>query len=132
MAPPPRCPQRGHQRPQPEHDAVDVDAHDAAVLLVGEVFDGDLAGGYACIEVGKVDAAELGRHLLHDHGPRGGIAHVRLDVGVSDAGRRGLQVNDGATGAPDVRRCTVASPMPDEPPVTSASLPANSPSAMAQ
>ena len=89
----------GHTGPEAEDDAVDVGAHDASVLRVGELVDGRLAGGHAGVHVGDVEATQLALHPIDGSGPRARVAHVERQHEVACPLRRLLEVDHHRLGA---------------------------------
>ena len=110
---------RADGRPDPEHDAVDVDAHDPAVRLVGElgdVVDPDRDTG---VEEGDVDGAELVGTARERGVGVGRLADVGLHEDPAD-----LAGDRAAVGVVDVDDSRRARPRPR----TGSPSPARSPS----
>ena len=108
--------------------AAHVDAEHAVDLLVGERTDVALAGHDAGVEVGDVEAALGGQDALDGGRPRRGVGDVELDEAAADLGGHPLAGVDLHVGHHDpapsaASRAAVAAPMPDAPPVTSATVP---------
>src|SRR5205814_2026569 len=74
----------------PEHDAVEVDPHDAAVLVVGELLDLAAAGDDPGVEVRDVDPAEVLLGLPERLGHVGRLRDVASDELAADLVRGAL------------------------------------------
>ena len=88
------------ERAQAEHDAVDVDAHDAAVRIVGDVVDVALVRHDARVEAGDVERLDRAGEAL----PLGRVADVRRRGAPVDRARDALRgdlvdVDDDQVGA---------------------------------
>ena len=110
---------------------MDVDAEDPVDLLVGEGAHVALAGHDAGVEVGDVEPALGGEDVVDRRRPRGGVGDVEgheaaADVGGDLLAGLDLHVGDDDRGALAASRAAVAAPMPDAPPVTSATAPLRS------
>ena len=122
---------RGCHRPahgaEPEHDAVDVDAHDAAVVGVGQREQVEVRREDARVQMRDTDRPEV----VDESRPGRAVGDVEVDVPAADLGRVHLAElvldvgdDDVAPGRRELRRGSA--PMPDAPPVTSASFPVRS------
>ena len=69
----------GYHGTQAEHDTIDVDPHDAAVVVIGQRGDVCLSDRCARVEMGEIDAAERGAHIVDDAPPIAGVGDVGPD-----------------------------------------------------
>ena len=128
---------RRHHGPDPEHHAVHVGPHDPPVLLVGQGADVGLAGRDAGVEEGQVDPARLVLDPGDRRRPRRPVrprrsARTSRPPRPPRPARRSSSTSSTATRAPSAAsRRTVARPMPEAPPVTTATLPSSTPMAIA-
>ena len=129
---PARPAQRGHRGRQPEHDMVDVDAHDRAIAREVEVFQPGLACRDPGVEQHDVEAAEGVFRDVDGHGHRVGLGDVAgqrkaadlLGEGCAHLPRRGRRPPPARPRPPAA--WPSAAPIPDAPPVISAAFPSRS------